>query len=87
MSKLEQLITITVNGRPVPAWPGQSVHAALMAAGIRTLGSGPRHDRNRGVFCGMGVCYECLITVNGRTCQQACMQEVEEGMEVEIHAL
>ncbi len=88
MSKPEQQqITILLNGRLVQALPGQSVHAVLTAAGIRTLGTGPRQDRDRGVFCGMGVCYECLVTVNGRPCQRACMLEVEEGMEVEFHAL
>ena len=80
-------ITIKVNGQPVQALSGQSVHAALTAAGIRTLGTGPRQDRTRGVFCGMGVCYECLVTVNGRPYQRACMLEVEEGMEIEIHAM
>ncbi|MDZ7759816.1 MAG: (2Fe-2S)-binding protein [Desulfovermiculus sp.] len=88
MSKpAQQLITILVNGRPVQALSGQSVHAVLTAVGIRTLGTGPRQDRARGVFCGMGVCYECLVTVNGRPYQRACMLEVEEGMEIKIHAM
>ena len=58
--------------------------AALTAAGItalrRTRGGDPR-----GVFCGMGVCHECLVTVDGRSGQRACMTEVREGMSVATH--
>jgi predicted molibdopterin-dependent oxidoreductase YjgC len=83
----QQQVIILVNGRPIQAACGQNLHAVLLTAGIRTLGTGPRQDRERGVFCGMGVCYECLVTVNGRPYQRACMLEVEEGMEIEIHAM
>lgn len=83
----QQQVIILVNGRPIQAACGQNLHTALLTAGIRTLGTGPRRDRERGVFCGMGVCYECLVTVNGRPYQRACMLEVEEGMEIEIHAM
>jgi NADH dehydrogenase/NADH:ubiquinone oxidoreductase subunit G len=38
----------------------------------------------RGGLCGMGVCYECLVTINGSPGQRACMVEVQEGMEIEI---
>jgi len=87
MAKPDQKpITISVNGRPVQACSGQSLHAVLLAAGIRILNNGPRRDRDRGMFCGMGICYECLVTVNGRPCQRACMLEVEEGMEIDVHA-
>ncbi len=61
-----------------------TVHAALTAAGIaplrRTLSGG-----NRGVFCGMGLCYECLVTVNRIPDQRACMTVVHDGMEIQIH--
>jgi NADH dehydrogenase/NADH:ubiquinone oxidoreductase subunit G len=39
----------------------------------------------RGPFCGMGVCYECLVTVNGVPKQRSCMTEVEDNMEIQIH--
>ncbi|MCF8038149.1 MAG: (2Fe-2S)-binding protein, partial [Desulfohalobiaceae bacterium] len=38
----------------------------------------------RGFFCGMGVCYDCLVTVDGRPGTRACMTQVEDRMEVEL---
>ncbi|MDT8379922.1 MAG: (2Fe-2S)-binding protein [Desulfotignum sp.] len=77
-------ITITVNGIPLTAYEGETVHAALTAAGIYPL----RHtlsDENRGAFCGMGLCYECLVTVNHIPDQRACMTVVQDGMEIQTH--
>ena len=77
-------ISIDFEGRAVPAIEGETVAAALTAAGItalrRTRGGDPR-----GVFCGMGVCHECLVTVDARPGQRACMTEVREGMSVAAH--
>ena len=77
-------ISIEFEGRPVPALEGETVAAALTAAGIAAL----RRSRNgdpRGVFCGMGVCYECLVIVDRRPGQRACMTRVRDGMEVAVH--
>ena len=77
-------IPIDFEGRRVPAIEGETLAATLTAAGIIAL----RHARNgdpRGVFCGMGVCYECLVIVDGRPGQRACMTEVREGMSVAAH--
>jgi sarcosine oxidase subunit alpha len=77
-------VTIRVNGRPVTAFAGETLFAALTAAGIRAL----RHSKKsqtktaRGGFCGMGVCQECRVTVDGMPDRRACMTEVAEGMEV-----
>ena len=68
----------------MPAIEGETVAAALTAAGITAL----RHTRNgdpRGVFCGMGVCFECLVTVDGRPGQRACMTPLRDGMQVTAH--
>ncbi len=74
-------VTIHVNGEAVTAYQGESVHAALIASGIRTLRKS-HHGEGRGVLCGMGVCYECLVTINGVPNIRSCMTEVEAGMEV-----
>ena len=58
--------------------------AALTAAGIKGLRR-TRSGEARGVFCGMGVCYECLVTVDGRPGQRACMTRVRDGMSVAAH--
>ena len=76
-------IVFSVNGRSTTAHMGETIHAALIAAGYRQFRKSKTHQP-RGVFCGMGVCYECLVTVNNGSTQQACVTLVEEGMEVEI---
>lgn len=60
---------------------GDSVAAALLAAGVRTLRRGPE-DEARGLFCGIGVCFECLVTIDGRGGQRACLASIREGMNV-----
>jgi sarcosine oxidase subunit alpha len=124
-------VAIRVDGRKVTAHAGETLFAALTAAGIRVLrhaapagetgapgrhagnvdaplrerpagGSTPRRDAAptgkapalpeatkktaRGGFCGMGVCQECRVTVDGRPDQRACMTEVRDGMEVSTDA-
>lgn len=76
-------IVFFVNGRSITAHMGETIHAALIAAGYRQFRKSKTHQP-RGVFCGMGVCYECLVTVNNGSTQRACVTVVEEGMEVEI---
>jgi NADPH-dependent 2,4-dienoyl-CoA reductase/sulfur reductase-like enzyme len=74
-------VVITFDGLPVPGWKGETIAAALAGAGIR----GFRHTRTgamRGVFCGMGVCQDCLVTVDGVPNQRACMTELRDGASV-----
>ncbi len=75
-------IKIFVNGRGLPARRGVSVMAALQAAGydIGHLGHGPESPRQ--IFCGMGTCYECRVTINGLPDRRACMTATEENMEI-----
>jgi sarcosine oxidase subunit alpha len=77
-------VNLMVNGRPVAAHAGETLFAVLLAEGIRSLsqpGGGPS-ARARGGFCGMGVCQECRVTIDGVPDRRACMTEVREGMEV-----
>ena len=75
-------LTLMVNGRRVTAHEGETVHAALLAAGIRGMRKSKTGEARAG-FCGMGVCFECVATVDGVGDQRACMTVVEEGMVVE----
>ncbi len=77
-------IVIQVNGIPLTAYEGETVHAALTAAGIYPLRKTPSGE-TRGAFCGMGVCYECLMNVNHIPDQRACMTPVQDGMEIRTH--
>ena len=77
-------IRILINGKAHRAFAGESVHAALLAAGYRVLRKTSRRHRPRGIFCGMGTCYDCLVTIDGIPDRQACMTRVEDGMEIEL---
>ena len=77
-------LRLTFDGRPITARPGQSVAAALLAAGIRAWRTTRRRGRPRGLFCGIGVCHDCLMVVDGRPNVRACMTPVSEGMRAEI---
>ena len=78
-------VQLSINGRSVAATPGETVLAALTAAGFKTFKKSNVRGEARGPFCGMGVCYECLVTINGVPKQRACMVEVQENMEITLH--
>lgn len=77
-------VMLTVNGRPVKAYSGETLFAVLCAEGIMALRptSKKSTEAGRGGFCGMGVCQECRVTVDGLPDRRACMTEVRTGMEV-----
>jgi len=77
-------MTITVNGRPVEAYPGESIAAVLMAAGRRVFRQTPLGHSPRGFFCGMGICFDCLVTVDGMPNVRSCMTQVYPGCVVEV---
>lgn len=77
---------LTLNGQPVTVPAGTTVAAALLAAGLRRFRHAPRHGDPRGLFCGMGLCYECLVTVDGIPNVRACLTPVAEGMVIETTA-
>ena len=74
---------ILVDGRHVAAYKGESIAAALFAAGVRITRWTARAGEPRGYFCGMGVCQDCLVTVDGLPNVRACMTPVREGLRVE----
>ena len=72
---------LTVDGRPVHAPAGQSLAAALLAAGRAVLRHSPS-GTPRGVYCGIGVCQECRVHVEGLGVVRACVTPVAAGMNV-----
>lgn len=70
------------DGMAVPFQPGQSVGAALLAAGVRSWSTTRRERRPRGIFCGIGVCFDCLVTVDGTPNVRACLVRAEPGLVV-----
>ncbi|HLE28416.1 MAG TPA: (2Fe-2S)-binding protein [Anaerolineales bacterium] len=79
----ETPVTITVNGQPVQAYAGESVAAALLVAGWRAFRRAEATGSLRGFFCGMGMCFDCLVTVDG-VAVRGCMTEVREGCVVTV---
>jgi len=74
-------LTLTLDGNPVTAYDGETVATVLLAEGriaMRTTAGG----EPRGVFCGMGVCFDCLVMVDGVPNTRACMTQVRDGMDV-----
>lgn len=71
-------------GAAIEAFPGETIAAALLAAGLRTTRLSARHGTPRGLYCGMGVCWECLVVVDGKPAQRACMTEARPGMRVAL---
>jgi sarcosine oxidase subunit alpha len=78
-----RIIQIQVDGKPIEAYEGETIAAALLASGIRIFHLSRKNKEPRGLFCGMGVCYECLVTVDGTNDVRACLTPVIEGMQVE----
>ena len=77
----EAVETITVDGEAVPLRPGESVAACLLAADRPVLGP-TRAGGSHRVFCGIGVCFDCLVTVNGVTGIRACLRVAQPGDDV-----
>ena len=75
-------VTFLFDGQPISALEGDTVAAALTAAGIRTLRSTPVSGSARGIYCMMGACFDCLVEIDGLPNRQACMTEVREGQDV-----
>jgi predicted molibdopterin-dependent oxidoreductase YjgC len=75
--------SVNVDGRPVSAFTGETVAAVLLAAGIRVFRHTAKHGAPRGVFCGIGICYECLVAVDGVPNVRACVTVVRPGMAIQ----
>jgi len=78
-------VTLTVDGEPVTGAAGQSIAGVLLAAG-RVAWRRGRTGAPRGVFCGIGVCFDCLVTVDGERDVRACRREARDGAEVRTQA-
>ena len=75
-------VSLMVNGKAVRVKPGVSVAAAMLAAGQPVFRTSVT-NQPRGPLCGMGVCMECRVRINGRTHQKSCQIPCVEGMVIE----
>ncbi len=76
-------VSVTIDGRPFLARAGDSVAAALLEAGVVANRVSSVSMSPRGSYCLMGVCFECLITIDAIGNRQGCLIEVRDGMRIE----
>ena len=79
----EERVTYFFNDNAEEAFVGQNVAAAILLNGNRILRSTRAAERPRGIFCGIGVCFDCLVVIDGIPNQRACLVEVGQGMRIE----
>ncbi|MBT5265239.1 MAG: (2Fe-2S)-binding protein [Rhodospirillaceae bacterium] len=77
-----ETVTLSFEGEAIEALVGDSIAAALLAAGVESFRSSPVSGASRAPHCLMGACFECLVEVDGIANRQACLTTVEPGMAV-----
>jgi len=77
-------VSVVVNGRTISVPAGSSAAAAVLTAGSPLIRKTPVTGAPRLPYCMMGVCFDCLATIDGVPNQQSCMVEVVEGMEIAV---
>ncbi len=78
-----ELVTVTIDGQTVQVPKGESVAAAVLVHGLVHTRTTPVSGTPRAPFCMMGVCFECLMVIDGKANRQACLRTVREGMRIE----
>ena len=73
-------IRITVNGETIKAYEDEPIAAAILAAGIKVFRKTPKLKRPRGIFCAIGRCTDCVMTVNGVPSVRTCITPAKTGM-------
>lgn len=76
-------VTIHFEGRALAAAEGSTVATALLLGGVGPFRFTPVKSSPRSPFCMMGVCFECLVEVDGKPSRQACLTLVRDGMVIE----
>ena len=76
------VVSFSFDGQPLTAHAGEILAAALLAHGIRALSVTDRERKPRGLYCAIGHCFECQVTVDDRARVRACLTPVRDGMRV-----
>jgi sarcosine oxidase subunit alpha len=77
-------VLVFVDGRRIEAREFDTVAAAMLAAGIDHCRTTPVSGAPRAPYCMMGVCFDCLVTIDGVGNRQACLERVRDGMRIEM---
>jgi len=81
-----ETVAFTIDGKPARGLAHDSVAAALLANGVDRCRTSIVTGEPRAPYCMMGICFECLVTIDGRPNPQACMTRLRPGMRVEVQA-
>ncbi len=76
-------ITLLVDGQPIEAFEGEPIATALIAAGYRAFRRTPKRHEPRGVFCALGRCTDCVMTVDGQPNVRTCVTPARDKMVIE----
>ncbi len=76
-------VKLIVDGHLIKAYEGETVAAAILATGRRALRTTTVRNEMRGLYCGIGICFDCVMVVNGSPNIRTCQTFVKEGMIVE----
>jgi predicted molibdopterin-dependent oxidoreductase YjgC len=79
----DAMLDVVVDGRNVRVRAGDTVAAALIAAGVIDCRVSPVSGAPRAPYCMMGVCFECLVTIDGVGNRQGCLLPIRAGMRIE----
>jgi aerobic-type carbon monoxide dehydrogenase small subunit (CoxS/CutS family) len=75
-------VQIEVDGQPVLAYEGEMIASALLAAGHKVFRRTKKRNEPRGVYCAIGRCTDCAMTVDGRPNVRTCITPVVDGMKI-----
>jgi predicted molibdopterin-dependent oxidoreductase YjgC len=79
-------VRVRFDGEEVEVQEGQTVAGVLLAKGVRSWRTTRGAGRPRGLFCGIGVCFDCLVKVNGVPDVRACQRVVADGDDIRTQA-
>lgn len=81
-SHSDSQVRLTINDREISVPAGTSVWAAMAQTGETVTRLSPVNEQERSAYCAMGVCFECLVEIDGMPNRQACLTQVQDGMSV-----
>lgn len=79
----QETFSVSVDGVPVEARAGDTIAAVLLRTPPHIARHTPVKETPRAPYCLMGVCFDCLATVDGETSVQTCLVSVKPGMRIE----
>ncbi|MCF6203255.1 MAG: (2Fe-2S)-binding protein [Methylococcaceae bacterium] len=78
-----ETVEVTLNGQKIHVSQGMTVAAAALTQGLHFTRTTPISNSKRLPFCMMGVCYDCLMVIDGKANQRACVTYIKKGMQIE----